>query len=76
MSLLKTKIVVVPIGDVDFMMVNKLAAEIGPVFNRSIDILKGMKIPPEAYNVIRNQYYATVILSKLERTKANSREKL
>lgn len=76
MSLLKTKIVVVPLGDVDFMMVNKLAAEIGPVFNRSIDILKGMKMPPEAFNVIRNQYYATVILSKLERTKANSREKV
>ncbi len=76
MPILKTKIVVVPLGDVDFMIVNKLAAEIGPVFNRSIDILKGMKLPTEAHNVIRNQYYATVLLSKLERTKANSREKV
>ena len=76
MSLLKSKIVVVPMGDVDFMMVNKLASNLGPVFSRSVDILKGMKMPSEAYNVVRNQYYAQVILAKLERTKANSREKV
>jgi len=63
-------------GEVDFMMVNKLASDMGPVFNRSIDILKGMKMPQEAHNVIRNQYYATVILSKLERAKANNREQV
>ena len=63
-------------GEVDFMMVNKLASDMGPVFNRSIDILKGMKMPTEAHNVIRNQYYATVILSKLERAKANAREQV
>ena len=76
MALLRSKVVVVPLGEVDFMMVNKPAAAVGPVFNRSVDILKGMKVPPEAYNVIRNQHYAQVILSKLERTKANSREKV
>jgi archaemetzincin len=76
MSLLKSKVVVVPMGEVDFMLVNKLAGNIGPVFNRSIDILKGMKLPSEAYNVVRNQYYAQVVLSKIERTKANSREKV
>jgi len=58
------------------MLVNRLAAELGPVFNRSVDILKGMKLPVEAHNVIRNQYYAQVVLSKLERTKANNREKV
>jgi predicted Zn-dependent protease len=76
MVLLKSKIVVVPLGEVDFMMVNRLAAELGPVFNRSVDILKGMKMPAEAHNVVRNQFYAQVLLSKLERTKANSREKV
>jgi len=76
MGLLKSKIVVVPLGEVDFMMVNRLAAELGPVFNRSVDILKGMKMPKEAYNVVRNQYYAMVILAKLERLKANTREKI
>jgi len=74
MAFIKAKIVVVPLGEVDFMLVNKLATNIGPVFSRSIDILKGMKIPEESYNVIRNQYYASIILAKLERLKANSKE--
>ncbi|RKX27340.1 MAG: hypothetical protein DRP47_06725 [Candidatus Zixiibacteriota bacterium] len=76
MALLKSKIVVVPLGEVDFIMVNRLAAEIGPIFNHSVDILKGMKIPEEAHNIIRGQYYAVVILAKLERAKANPREKV
>jgi predicted Zn-dependent protease len=76
MALLRSKIVVVPLGEVDFTLVNRLAAEIGPVFNRSVDILKGMKMPEEALNVVRNQFYALVLLAKLERTKANSREKV
>lgn len=76
MPLLKSKLVVVPLGEVDFMLVNRLAAELGPVFNRSVDIIKGMKLPQEALNVVRNQYYAQVVLSKLERTKANIREKV
>ena len=70
----KAKIVVVPLGEVDFMMVNRLATSIGPVFSRSVDILKGMKIPEEAFNVIRNQHYASIVLAKLERVKANPRE--
>ncbi len=70
----KAKIVVVPLGEVEFMLVNRLATNIGPVFGRSVDILKGMKIPEEAYNVVRNQYYASIIFSKLERVKANPRE--
>jgi len=76
MAFLKSKIVVVPVGEVDFSMVNRLAAEIGPVFNRSVDILKGMKLPEEALNVIRNQYFAQVVLAKLERIKSNNREKV
>ena len=76
MALLKPKIVIIPLGEVDFMMVNKVASAIGPVFNRSIDILKGMKMPQEALHAVRNQYYATVVLAKLERIKATSREKV
>ncbi len=76
MALLKSKIVVVPLGEVDFMLVNRLATDLGPVFNRSVDILKGMKMPVESHNVVRNQYYAQVVLAKLERTRANNREKV
>lgn len=63
-------------GEVDFTLVSRLAGEIGPVFNRSVDILKGFNLPNEAHNVIRNQYYALVILAKLERAKSNNREKV
>jgi hypothetical protein len=54
MVLLKSKIVVVPLGEVDYMMVNRLASALGPVFNRSVDILKGMKMPPEAESCYPN----------------------
>jgi len=74
MALIKPKIVVVPLGEVDFMMVNRLATNIGPIFSRSVDILKGMKMPDEAFNVVRNQSYASILLNKLERVKANLRE--
>ncbi|MFH2037415.1 MAG: archaemetzincin [Candidatus Zixiibacteriota bacterium] len=70
----KAKIVVVPLGEVEFMLVNRLATNIGPIFGRSVDILKGMKMPEESFNVIRNQYYASIIQAKLERVKANPRE--
>jgi len=58
------------------MLVNRLATDLGPVFNRSVDILKGMKLPAESHNVVRNQYYAQVVLAKLERARANNREKV
>lgn len=74
MSLIKAKIVIVPLGEVDMAMVNRLAGSLGNIFNRGVDILKGMRMPSEAYSETRAQYYARVILSKLERVKANSRE--
>jgi|WetSurMetagenome_2_1015567.scaffolds.fasta_scaffold328642_2 archaemetzincin len=74
MSLLRAKIVIVPLGEADLALINRLAGVMGPVFNRGVDILKGMRMPTEAYNETRSQYYARIILSKLERVKANSRE--
>jgi len=74
MNSLRAKIVIVPLGDADLALINRLAASIGGVFNRGVDIIKGVQTTVEAYNEIRNQYYARIILSKLERVKANSRE--
>ncbi len=71
---MKAKIVIVPLGEVDLTLVNRVAGSLGSIFNRGVDILKGMRMPSEAYSDIRSQYYARVILSKLERIKANSRE--
>ncbi len=74
MSLLKAKIVIVPLGECDLAIINRVAGSIGAIFNRGVDILKGMRMPTEAFSDTRNQYYARIILSKLERVKANSRE--
>lgn len=74
MPLLKAKIVIAPLGEADLTLVNRLAGSIGGIFNRGVDILKGMRMPVEAFSDTRNQYYARIILSKLERVKANSRE--
>lgn len=63
-------------GDFDFYIINKVATALSALFTAPVDILQGMKIPPEAYNVKRGQYYSTVILSKLELLKANDREKV
>ena len=74
MSILRAKIVIVPLGEADLSIINRLAGSIGGVFNRGVDILKGMRTPVASFNETRNQYYARVILSKLERIKANNRE--
>jgi len=72
----KSKIVIVPLGDVDYGLINKLATALVSVFNAGVDILQGIRIPAEAYNRNRGQYYSTVILNKLELLKANPREKV
>jgi predicted Zn-dependent protease len=71
---MRAKIVIVPMGEADLVIINRLAGTLGAVFNRGVDILKGMRMPIEAFNENRNQYYARIILAKLERVKANSRE--
>lgn len=71
---MRAKIVIVPLGEADLATINRLAGTLGGIFNRGVDILKGMRMPEEAYNETRNQYYARIVLSKLERVKANNRE--
>lgn len=71
---MRAKIVIVPLGEADLATINRLAGTLGGIFNRGVDILKGMPTPEEAYNETRNQYYGRIILSKLERVKANARE--
>ncbi|HEX9912779.1 MAG TPA: archaemetzincin family Zn-dependent metalloprotease [candidate division Zixibacteria bacterium] len=72
----KSKIVVIPLGDVDYGIVNKLATNLVSIFNAAVDILQGIRIPQEAYNQQRGQYYSTVILNKLDLLRANPREKI
>jgi len=71
---MRAKIVIVPLGEADLATINRLAGSLGGIFNRGVDILKGMLMPGEAFNETRSQYYARIIMAKLERVKANSRE--
>ena len=73
---LRNKIVVVPMGDIDYSLVNKLASQLVSYFSVGVDILQGTKIPQEALNQQRGQYYSTVILTKLELMKSASGEKI
>lgn len=70
------KIVLVPLGEMDYGLVNRLATHLVSIFNTGVDILQGMKIPRESYNMIRGQYYSTVILNKLELLRSSSRERI
>lgn len=70
------KIIIVPLGDLDFYQVNKLAANLSIAFSAGVDILQGVDIPDEAENQERGQYYATVILTKLELMRQNENERI
>jgi archaemetzincin len=63
-------------GEMDYALVNKLASQLVSYFNVAVDILQGVKIPQEAHNQQRGQYYSTVILTKLELMKSAPGEKM
>ncbi len=69
------KIIVIPLGDLDFYQINKLAANLSVAFSSGVDILQGIDLPEEAENEQRGQYYATVILAKLELMRQGETEK-
>ncbi len=73
---LRNKIVVVPMGEIDYSLINKLASQLVSYFSVGVDVLQGVKIPHEAFNHQRGQYYSTVILSKLELMKSAPGEKI
>lgn len=70
----KSKIVIVPLGEVDYFMVNKLATNLSSSLSLVVNIMQGVKMPTESYNIMRSQYFSTVILQKLEVSKAHPRE--
>ena len=70
----RSKLVVVPLGEVDFFQINRLTSSLSALFSVPSDMLQGMKLPKEAHNLIRNQYFSTVILQKLELLKTSQRE--
>jgi len=70
----RSKLIIIPLGEVDYLMINKLATNISTALSVSSNIMQGVKIPPESYNIMRSQYFSTVILQHLEFKKANKKE--
>ena len=73
---LRNKIVVVPLGEIDYLLVNRLASRLVSHFSIGVDVLQGARLPQEALSEQRGQYYSTVILSKLEILKSSPGERM
>lgn len=73
---MRNKIVIVPLGEMDYILVNRLASSLASFFNFNLEILQGLELPKEAYNEKRGQFYSTVILSKLELLKSDDHERI
>ena len=73
---LKKKIVLVPLGEVDYGLVNRLATRLVSILDSPVDILQGIRIPRESFNPKRGQFYSTVIMNKLVLLRSSPREKI
>lgn len=73
---MRHKIILAPLGEIDFGLTNKLASGLASLLGLTVEILHPLEIPQEAYNPQRGQYYATVILNKLELLKADEKERI
>ncbi len=74
MGLIRAKIIIIPLGEVDFVLLNRVSAKLISYFGVDVDMAQGAKLAEEAFNPTRGQYYSTVILNKLELLKNTSRE--
>lgn len=72
----RAKIVIAPLGDVDYFQINKLSTALAGRFGHTVDLLQGVKLPHEAYNLIKGQHFSTVILQKLEMLRSNEKERI
>lgn len=62
---MENKIYMVPVGEIEEWISDTLNNHIGKTFNCEVKRGKGIKIPQEAYNSSRNQYFSSLILNKL-----------
>lgn len=72
----RAKIIIVPLGDVDYFQINKLSTALAGKFGHTVDLLQGVKLPHEAFNLIKGQHFSTVILQKLELLRTGDKERI
>lgn len=73
---MRSRIVLTPLGEIDFGLVNKLASSLASLLGLSVEILHPLEIPQEALNSQRGQYYTTVVLNKLQLLKVDDKERI
>jgi len=70
------KIYLIPVGEVERNLLDYLASQISQIFSCSIETRKPLPKPEYACNRERNQYYADLILEKLEQGDWKEGEKM
>jgi archaemetzincin len=58
-------ILLVPFGEIDKKVIEKLQVDLGKIFNKQVGAGQGMPHPDDAYNKKRNQYLSTALLKTL-----------
>jgi archaemetzincin len=61
----KMSILLVPVGEIDKKVIERLQSDLGKIFNKQVEAGQGMPHPDYAYNKKRNQYLSTAILKTL-----------
>jgi archaemetzincin len=61
----KMCILLVPVGEIDKKVIERLQSDLGKIFNKQVEVGQGMSDPDYAYNKKRNQYLSTAILKTL-----------
>lgn len=64
---MKNRITLLPVGDVDEGLVRWLQRPLKKVFKAGVERCAVMKFPRDAYNPVRDQYLAAVILMRMRR---------
>ena len=58
-------ILLVPVGEIDKKVMERLQVDLGKIFNKQIEEGQGMPHPEYAFNKKRNQYLSTAILKAI-----------
>jgi archaemetzincin len=61
----KMNILLVPVGEIDKKVIERLQSGLGKIFNKQVEAGQGMSQPDYAYDKKRNQYLSTAILKVL-----------
>jgi archaemetzincin len=65
----KMSILLVPVGEIDKKVIERLQVDLVKIFNKQVEAGQGMPHPDYAYNKKRNQYLSTAILKTLKEQK-------